>query len=134
MQRAIHPSTLIVEDDTRLRSVLAASLRGYGYHVHTAGTAAAADAILRDETITAIIVDLELPDESGWEIIRRIRSMGSSGPRTIVISAANRLSPPDSETTPDAVLSKPFAIEALIHHLLNSDAPRINDAGAGEGV
>ncbi|MEZ4572921.1 MAG: response regulator [Thermomicrobiales bacterium] len=90
MQESIDNSVLIVEDDARLQSVLARGLRRLGFEVHTAGSLAGARDALSTIQISAIVVDLGLPDGSGWDLVRWTRSVAGIHPRTIVVTTAIR--------------------------------------------
>jgi DNA-binding response OmpR family regulator len=130
MQRATYSPVLIVEDDVRLCSVLARSLRGHGFRIHTAGTAATAREILCVEPVDAIVVDLGLPDESGWELIRWVRTVRGAKPRTIIMTATYQPVAPRSDSLPDVILHKPFAIETLIRHLQRPGGPTVTDSSS----
>lgn len=68
--RSTTPNVLIVEDDEDLRGVLAEGLRGYGFEVHTAGTADEAFewAQREDLEIDVIVLDIVLPDSWGSQV------------------------------------------------------------------
>lgn len=121
MQESIDNSVLIVEDDARLQSVLARGLRRLGFEVHTAGSLAGARDALSTIQISAIVVDLGLPDGSGWDLVRWTRSVAGIHPRTIVVTADYSPAPPAPDVVPDAILGKPFAIGDLAHHLQHSN-------------
>ena len=63
---------LLVEDDDGIAEPLAAALEGAGYDVRRVG--AGRDALRElDRNVTAVILDLGLPDIDGVELCRRIR-------------------------------------------------------------
>src|SRR5258705_4486630 len=64
---------LIIDDEVQIRKLLEITLQSNGYKINEAGTA-------KDGLITAanhppdlIILDLGLPDESGHEVLRKLR-------------------------------------------------------------
>src|SRR4051794_28991081 len=77
---------LLVEDGVALRKVVARNLGSRGIEVSEAGTAAeaihAAAAVCPD----LILLDINLPDQSGWDVLRELKRRGTAVP-TIVVSA-----------------------------------------------
>jgi len=65
---------LVVDDDERLRALLAEYLGGRGFHVDTAPTGEDGLARLAAEPLDLVILDLMLPGADGLEICRRIRA------------------------------------------------------------
>jgi len=79
----------IVEDHEILREELSATLSREGYSVFTADCGDGLNKILLDTNINIIILDLNLPDEDGLEIIKRVkRSMPNVG--IITLTGRNR--------------------------------------------
>jgi two-component system cell cycle response regulator DivK len=64
---------LIVEDDALNRQLLHDLLQAHGYDVTAAGEAAAALALVRSKRPDLILLDLQLPDLSGYEVARRLK-------------------------------------------------------------
>src|SRR5262249_14850352 len=79
------PRVLVVDDEPQILRALTTNLRGAGYEVEPAATAeeALAAAALREPE--AVILDLVLPDRSGTEVTRELRTW--SGVPVIVLSA-----------------------------------------------
>lgn len=104
---------LIVDDDSRLRSLLSRNLTSRGLRVCEAETLAAAQQAALAEPPDLLLLDIALPDGSGWDLLRALRQDGRLPP-TIILSAArvgrNRL----EEFRPLAYLPKPFPLEALL--------------------
>jgi|SRR5688572_7105562 len=63
------PSVLIVEDDLDLRTVIAESLEGAGFAAAQALNAKDAVERLRGFAYDALVVDLNLPDSSGMDVL-----------------------------------------------------------------
>jgi DNA-binding response OmpR family regulator len=118
-------NVLLVEDDARLRSVLARTIRQRGHRVIEVESASEACEILEDNRVRAAVIDVNLPDGTGWDVVRWVRTHCDPAPTLIVISAAGFPASRVREYQPDATLSKPFPIEALIQHL---ERPRAGDA------
>jgi DNA-binding response OmpR family regulator len=104
---------LVVEDEAQLLMVIRRNLERRGVAVRAARTAAEALAALREEAPDLMLLDINLPDRTGWDVLRELRGAGRV-PRTVVVSAV-RVSPERlQEFEVAAYLPKPFPIEALI--------------------
>lgn len=108
---------LLVEDEASLADVLARNLRARDHEVRIEGTANDALCRIMEASFDVLILDVNLPDLTGWEILRRISSADHAHVGVIVISAA-----PISQTRIDAfrplrALQKPFPIDALMRAL-----------------
>lgn len=64
---------LVVDDDTRLRSLLQRFLRESGFYVSTAKLAAEARALMEQYKFDLLIVDIMMPEENGLEFLSRLR-------------------------------------------------------------
>src|SRR5262249_41107147 len=116
-------NVLIVEDENPLRRILTLNLARCGYNVVEADTGEAALDALRASPAGEMpfdlpLLDINLPDQSGWDILRRVREdpeLATQPPPAVIVMTAVR--PHDKRLTefhPDAVLLKPFPIEALL--------------------
>ncbi|MGC3964066.1 MAG: two-component system response regulator CreB [Rhodocyclaceae bacterium] len=68
------PSILIVEDEAPIAETLAYALRAEGYATAHVATGQAALTRLADGDLALAIIDVGLPDISGFELVRRIRA------------------------------------------------------------
>jgi signal transduction histidine kinase/CheY-like chemotaxis protein len=66
---------LVVDDDEAGRHVIAAQLDSHGAYVLSAPSAAAALEILHRDRVDVLLADIAMPDEDGYMLIRRLRSM-----------------------------------------------------------
>ena len=108
---------LVVEDEAPLRRIIVRNLESRGYAVREAATAAEALAALRAELPDVMLLDINLPDRTGWDVLRALRERGTEVP-TIVVSAV-RIKPDRlAEFRPLAYLPKPFPLEALLELVL----------------
>lgn len=64
---------LLVEDDLSLIDGLTYSLKKQRFELDTARTVKEADGLLRDKKYDLLILDLALPDGSGFEICKKVR-------------------------------------------------------------
>ena len=106
-------SILLVEDEPRLRQTLARSLAGRNFQVVEATTAAGAIAAVTDRRFDLMLLDINLPDATGWDVLRGLRRAERQLP-VVVMSAV----PPNParvrEFRPFGILHKPFPIDALL--------------------
>ena len=104
---------LLVEDEAPFRQVIARNLSGRGHLVLEAATAAEAIETALDFGPDLLLLDINLPDRSGWDVLRELRGRGIQIP-TVVVSAV-RVSPTRlAEFKPLAYLPKPFPLDALL--------------------
>jgi DNA-binding response OmpR family regulator len=104
---------LVVEDEAPLRRVIRRNLERRGVAVDEACTAAEALAAMRLHLPDLLLLDINLPDRTGWDLLRELHSVGLT-PRTAVVSAVRVAPERLREFAVDAYLPKPFPIEALI--------------------
>jgi len=104
---------LIVEDDKSLNQGIILALREEGRSLHPAYTLSQARQIWKKETIDLVILDINLPDGSGYGLLREIRQ-GSAVP--VLMLTANDLEI-DQVTGfslgADDYITKPFSLMVL---------------------
>jgi len=116
---------LLVEDEHRLRGLVALFLRGEGYQVFEAGDGQeGVDQYADSAPFDLVLVDLNLPVFSGVEVCRRIKSTHPDQ-RIMVCSAAIV---GDHERALAALgvhhyLTKPYHPEDLIAHITEEIGP-----------
>ncbi len=109
----MYSNIVVVEDADALRRVIVLNLRRRGCRVREATTAAEAIAELREELPDLLLLDIFLPDRSGWDVLRELRQRGIEVP-TIVLSAVRVTQSRLGEFHPLAYLPKPFPLDALL--------------------
>ena len=107
-------SVVLIEDDAQIRGFLATALAAHGYAVHGASTAAEGLERARDLRPELVIVDLALPDESGFTVIARLREWYERP--ILVLSARARENDKVAalDLGADDYLTKPFGIGELL--------------------
>lgn len=120
------PRLLLVEDEARLRQSIALALSSHGYDIDLAGTAAEAIEKACNRPCDLILLDLNLPDATGWDVLRRLDALHARPP-TIVLSAIFPSAQRMHEFAPAAVLQKPFPIDALLRLVREQLAPHASD-------
>lgn len=106
---------LFVEDDDPLRTTIARHLRLHGYDVEEAETAEAARDLLRDGLHPSLVLlDLNLPGDTGWELVREPPLSEGTGPPVVIVSAipVSHRQLRDHRVT--GYLPKPFRLETLV--------------------
>lgn len=109
---------LIVEDDTSLVRLLSAQLAWAGYTTHAESAAMSAVAYATTHPPNLILLDLKLPDRSGYEVCKDLRDLYSSSGVPIVIISG--LAQPIDQLRgfacgADAYLTKPFDLTDLLN-------------------
>jgi CheY-like chemotaxis protein len=115
---------LLVEDDEVLRELILRNLEVREHDVRVAEDAHSALAHLRTTPFDLIILDICLPDETGWEVLRTaqkegrlppLQMNGHAGQLPVVVLSAVRVSPRRlQEFHPLAYLPKPFPMDAIL--------------------
>jgi DNA-binding response OmpR family regulator len=108
---------LVVEDDTRLQSLLRSRLAAHGFSVRAAGSGEEALLALagEEDAPALILLDISLPGIDGIEVCRRIRAAAQPVPIILVTAAADpRTKVSVLELGADDYLTKPFHMEELI--------------------
>lgn len=108
---------LIVEDESSLADVIARNLRARGHDATVASTAEGALAEAAGTPLDALILDINLPDLTGWDVLRGLPADIRRTMRVVVISAAPISPKRIDEFKPDCALLKPFPIDALVRAL-----------------
>lgn len=71
------PPLLIIEDDVNFASVIAEEAHAHGFSTVHCRTGLQALGLLQQESFNAVILDILLPDLSGWQLFRRLRAQPS---------------------------------------------------------
>jgi two-component system KDP operon response regulator KdpE len=111
------PLVLVVDDEPQILRALQTNLRGAGYEVETASTTEGALATAAMRPPDAVILDLVLPDGSGIDVCRELRSW-SSAPvlvLSVVGDEAEKVAALDAGA--DDYVTKPFSVDELLARL-----------------
>jgi two-component system KDP operon response regulator KdpE len=105
---------LVVDDEPAMVRTLRTNLRGHNFQVETAENAAEAKASYDRRAPDLILLDINLPDGDGFEIVRHIRER--SGTPIIVLSArgGERDKVNALDLGADDYITKPFGIDELL--------------------
>jgi CheY-like chemotaxis protein len=113
-------TVLVIEDDPADGRLLAEALKGAGFQVALATTAAQALELCRQHVVAAITLDLLLPDGSGLDLLADIRAQEAHRDvPVLILSVISHPQPLMSFTVTD-VLSKPVDGQAVLNALSRS--------------
>lgn len=104
---------LLLEDEVHVRRALARSLEAWGHQVIEVDSVERARAALTSLPMDLLVLDVNLPDATGWDLLRSLVEEGQRSPPAIVISAIQPSLTRVHEFQPIGVLNKPFPIESL---------------------
>lgn len=128
------PHILVVDDDQRIRDLLARFLQENGFRITTAENAASARANMRGLAFDLLVLDVMMPGESGIELAQALRV-----DRDIPILMLSARSEPDHriqglEIGVDDYLAKPFEPRELLLRLRNILSRRKRNLGAQDTI
>lgn len=110
-------SILLVEDDLSLIDGLEYSLRKNGFQVDLARTVNQAFSMIRENKYDLLILDLTLPDGSGFEICKKVRQ-SSTVPIIFLTAADEEVNVVMGlDTGGDDYITKPFKLNELISRI-----------------
>ena len=106
---------LIAEDEPRLSSFLEKGLRAAGYATTVCDDGIKAAAMARDEEFDLLILDIGLPGQDGFTVLRSLRARGVRMP-VLILTARDEVT--DTVTGldigADDYVTKPFVFEELL--------------------
>jgi len=106
-------SILLVDDEPAITDVLARNLRARDFEVRTVATGKDALLALTEAVPDVLVLDINLPDLTGWEVLRRLSPVDRQRVPVIVFSASPLAPSRVAEFRPAGVLVKPFPVDAL---------------------
>ena len=106
---------LFVEDDESLRRIVARHLRASGFAVTDVPSAEDAQRALADGLRPSLVLlDLNLPGDTGWDLLRG-PSIAAAGSPPVVIASATTVNPKRlAEFRVAGYLPKPFPLDTLV--------------------
>ncbi len=107
---------LVVDDEPDIVALVAYHLARAGYRVSTAGDGAQAIAAAREERPALVVLDLMLPDVSGFEILEQLREHEETRDVAVLMLTARKEEPDrirGLSLGADDYLTKPFSPQEL---------------------
>lgn len=125
---------LLVEDEDNLRQQLSEALKAQGYVVESAADGKEGLYLANEYPYDVAIIDLGLPEISGIELIKRLRSQGKSTPVLVLTARGHWQDKVEGlEAGADDYLVKPFhheelnaRLNALVRRSVGHASPRLN--------
>ena len=110
-----HPAAhlLVVEDDLCIREELADGLRDVGFEVETADDGVRALALMHARRPDLLLLDLMMPNVSGWQLIERMQGHPRLSDVPIFVITAARYAVLQPLRYP--IFVKPLRLERLFH-------------------
>jgi len=106
---------LVIEDDSAVAHSLMEGIGREGYDVHWEATGAGGVAYARDRAPHLVILDVRLPDGSGSDFCRRMRSLGLRQPILMLTVQADEVDKVlGLEAGADDYLTKPYRLRELV--------------------
>ena len=109
---------LVVDDEPSISDLISTSLRFVGFDVRTAATGSQALSVAEEFEPHAIILDVMLPDQDGFEVCRQIRNEGVNV-GVLFLTAKDGMEDKVAGLTigGDDYMTKPFSLEELVARL-----------------
>ena len=108
-------SILVIEDDPAVAEALVEGIGDEGYDVHWEATGTGGVAHARDRSPQLIVLDVRLPDGSGFDFCRQMRRLGLRQPiLMLTVQAAEVDKVLGLEMGADDYLTKPYRLRELI--------------------
>lgn len=104
---------LVVDDDSGIRSVIAELLADEGFDVATATNGSEALARIAQRRPTLVLLDLQMPVMSGWEVLTHLRKARVGVP-VVFMTAGYRAQTEAERYGADGYVAKPFALDELL--------------------
>jgi two-component system copper resistance phosphate regulon response regulator CusR len=106
---------LVVEDEKKMAGFLKKGLTEAGYSVDHAGTGSSAEELAVENTYDCVVLDVMLPDQTGFDTAANMRREGYSGP-ILFLSALSGTKDKvrGLDVGGDDYLTKPFSFDELL--------------------
>jgi len=134
MSSNLQPSVLVVEDEMAQRAVLSYNLEAEGFRVATAENGEEALLKVGEEAPDIIVLDWMMPNLSGIEVCRRLKSRGATRAIPIIMLSA-RSEEVDKvrglETGADDYVVKPYSLVELMARV-RAQLRRVRPSTVGE--
>jgi two-component system OmpR family response regulator len=126
---------LVVDDEPNIRDLLSASLRFAGHQVATAANGTDAIKMITDTSPDIVLLDVMLPDISGFGVTKKIRGMGIETP-ILFLTARDDTEDKVAGLTVggDDYVTKPFSLDEIMARVSAIMRRTGKDSGAGSVI
>lgn len=119
----------VIDDEPDFLITVSSILKRKGYKVVTGSASSVVNSIL-EKNPDLILLDINLPGESGLEICRQVKSgIGTKDIPVIIVSGNADIRHGYAACNADNFLQKPFAVPQLINVISESIEGTVNDNG-----
>ncbi len=109
------PPILIVDDDPRQLEMFSLFLRDLPHPIRTARSSKEALAMLQEQPPALIVLDVAMPEISGLEVLRAIRSNPQyDGTKVVILTAIPTAVSKADEALTDGMFSKPISLTRFV--------------------
>lgn len=109
---------LVVDDEERVRAMLADAVESAGHRAVAVEGGAEAIARFRAERFDVVLTDLAMPRVSGWQVARAVKEIAPAVPVMLITGFGVELSPEERRVHGvDRVLVKPLQIQEILDAL-----------------
>ena len=105
---------LLVEDDALLAGLVQRYLDAHGHPTRVVATAEEACKAIATDRPVLVLVDVNLPGDTGWSVLRSAGMVEADAPPAIIVSAGTVNPRRLRESGAAGYLPKPFPLETLL--------------------
>ena len=118
-----HRVALVIEDDTSASELIRRWLEKSQYEIVTTATASEGIALAQERRPDLILLDLQLHDGSGWDVLSRLRGEPELNEIPVILTTVDDDRRRGLGAGASEHLTKPLTQEKLLHALQTYDAP-----------
>lgn len=116
---------LVIDDEAHVREFLSRGLSKFNYQVMEACSGEHGIHLFKKETFDLVLTDLGMPDLSGWEVCKRIKSMRPGIPVGMITGwGADVDLQKKGEGKVDFIISKPFDFNQILRIIAETVDPK----------
>ena len=107
-------SVLLIEDDVLLAGIIQRYLGAHGHPVRAVASAEEAGTALIEERPALVLLDINLPGDTGWSVLRTPAMCADDAPPAVIVSAVTVNPRRLRESGAAGYIPKPFQLETLL--------------------
>jgi two-component system KDP operon response regulator KdpE len=111
---AAGPVVLVVDDEVPIRNALRTRLTASGYRVQETGLGVDAVGLVATTEVAVVILDMGLPDISGPEVVKRVRTFSRVPIVVLSVLDSDRDKIAALDEGADDYVTKPFSLDELL--------------------
>lgn len=126
MTPSVQPRVLVVDDDQSVRVFVCDMLKSLGYETDDAEGGVQGLALLERLQYDVVITDLQMPNMSGWDVVKAVRGRQLTMPMIMISGSATDDDLRHAQTVGVPLLQKPFSVSEfgrVVREVLTSEVP-----------